>query len=175
MSRVSSICCISLLAGSIFSTFGCSGATTTTPAPHSGISSSAVRRQSTGHWTTVAPMPTARYDLASGVLNGKLYAIGGVGSDNIPVNTVEAYDPTTNTWSSKAPMPKARWAFAACVVNGILYAIGGLDVNHNPVHAVEAYDPTTDTWSKKAAIPTPRYWLGAGDAGGKIFAVGGNS
>ena len=33
-----------------------------------------------GTWTTKASMPTARYSLGVGVINGKIYAIGGTTS-----------------------------------------------------------------------------------------------
>lgn len=47
-----------------------------------------------GTWQTLAPMPTARFSLASGAVNGTVYALGGVvqGSCNA-FNTVEAYAP----------------------------------------------------------------------------------
>jgi len=37
-------------------------------------------------------MPTARYDLAAGTINGVLYAVGGAGNSGI-LNTVEAFAP----------------------------------------------------------------------------------
>lgn len=36
--------------------------------------------QDGGIWQTLAPMPTARQELATAVLNGKIYAIGGYDS-----------------------------------------------------------------------------------------------
>src|SRR5690242_15221774 len=65
-------------------------------------------QQSRGSWTTKASMPTSRYGLSVGVVNGILYAIGG-DTINGPSNTVEAYDPATDTWSAKASMPTARY------------------------------------------------------------------
>src|SRR5437899_10589569 len=57
-----------------------------------------------GTWTTKAPMPTARWGLAAGVVNGILYAIGGGGTSGFSDPTVvEAYDLATNTWTTKAP------------------------------------------------------------------------
>ena len=59
-----------------------------------------------GTWTTKAPMPTARLNLATGAVGGKLYAIGGsIGGNQVDVGTNEAYDPITDTWTAKASMP----------------------------------------------------------------------
>src|ERR1700682_4330960 len=104
---------------------GCSG--TQTPAPSSHSFAAGVQRvpQSLGSWTAQAPMPTAREGVAAGVINGILYAVGGTQSGFTALNTVEAYDPTTNSWSTKAPMPTARGYLGVGVVNGVLYAIGG--------------------------------------------------
>src|SRR5262249_28659903 len=71
-----------------------------------------------GTWSAKAAMPTPRYEVGAGVINGILYAVGGHNASTA-LNTVEAYDPTTNTWSTKASMPTARSA-AVAVVNGIL-------------------------------------------------------
>ena len=75
-------------------------------------------------WTAKAAMPTARTYLATGVVNGVLYPVGGGGSGYLA--TVEAYDPATNNWTAKAAMPTARNSLATGVVNGVLHAVGGL-------------------------------------------------
>ena len=65
-----------------------------------------------GTWLEKASMPTARRGLTAGVVNGKIYAIGGI--DQLErVSTVEEYDPVTNTWTSKASMPTARVSLTA--------------------------------------------------------------
>src|SRR6266576_1225796 len=78
-----------------------------------------------GSWTTKASMLTPRSSLSSGVVNGILYAVGGIAASTAIVATNEAYDPATDTWTTKAPMPTARAGLAVGVVNGIVYAIGG--------------------------------------------------
>jgi len=132
----------------------------------------------TDTWTTKAPMPTARGALAAGVVNGLLYAVGGIVDSPVQTifATVEAYDPTTNTWTTKAPMPTARWALAVSALNGLLYADGGANCNGNcPVNNNEAYDATTDTWAALTPMPTARGWLAAGAANGDVYAVGGST
>jgi len=80
-----------------------------------------------GTWTTLTPMPTDRFAHAVGVINDKLYAVGGnkSGSGYGIVNTLEEYDPVANSWMARAPMPTARQMLAAGVIDGKLYAAGG--------------------------------------------------
>ncbi|GEM_PF-5480153 len=123
-----------------------------------------------GTWITKAPMPTARYALAAGVVNGKLYTIGGAVSGGSGVATVDEYNPGSNTWSSKANMPDARGHLAVGVVNNKIYAIGS--ANEGDSNILE-YDPGSNTWSTKASI-SRRYALAVGVVGNKIYIIGGN-
>jgi len=129
-------------------------------------------------WTAKAPMPRARRELAVGVVNGILYAVGGETDPGTSLNTVEAYDPSSNTWTSRAPMLTARRELAAGVVNGILYAVGGHSggsqdsIYHT---TLEAYDPATNTWTAKAPMPTARNLLAVGVVNGILYAAGGTN
>jgi N-acetylneuraminic acid mutarotase len=132
-----------------------------------------------GTWATRAPMPTGRYGLAVGVINGTLYAVGGYDANHNPVATLEAYDPVADSWTTKTPMPTARGALGAAVIAGVLYAIGGCTTQGCPddlgdVGTVEAYDPSTDSWTTKAPMPTPRESFGVAAIGSVFYAVGGN-
>ncbi len=72
-----------------------------------------------GTWTQKADMPTARFVPSSGVVDGKIYVIGGTpGSPWDTISTVEVYDPATDTWTRKGNMPMVRAAGASSVVNG---------------------------------------------------------
>ncbi len=124
------------------------------------------------NWNTMASMPTARMGLGVGVVNGILYAVGGY--NYTILNTMEAYDPSTNTWSTKAPMPTARRDLSVGVVNGILYAVGGSD-GTNSMSSVEAYDPSTNSWSTKAAMLRPCYGSSVGVINGVLYVVGGGT
>ncbi len=129
---------------------------------------------SPNNWTTQAPMPTARRELAVGVVNGTLYAIGGrTGNASTGLGTVEAYDPATNTWTAKAPMPTPRSRLAIGVINGTLYAVGGRGTSGGALTTVEAYDPATDTWTTKAPMLTARDGLAVGVVNGILYAMGG--
>jgi len=127
----------------------------------------------TDTWTTKAPMPTARAGGAAGVINGILFVVGGTSSSvtggYADLNSVEAYNPTTNTWATKAPMPTAGFGMASAVINGILYVAGFSAASA----AVEAYDPATDTWTTEAPMLTARAGPTAGVINGTLYVVGG--
>ena len=95
----------------------------------------------TNIWSQKADMPTPRHALATGVVNGKIYAIGGGLPAGTPYTDVEQYDPMTDSWTTKSPMPTPRRAFAASVVNGKIYAIGGVGIGAVGLRTVEEYDP----------------------------------
>src|SRR5947199_9852261 len=129
-------------------------------------------------WTDKAPMPTARNKVGVGVLDGKLYVVGGEGQCGpcIATAVLEVYDPSTDTWATKAPMPTARMSLTVAVANGVLYAVGGAIRPPEPgiaVATVEAYDPLTDTWTSKAAMPTPRVAAAGGVVNDIIYVAGG--
>ena len=119
-------------------------------------------------------MPKPRDDLATAVVNGKIYAIGGREQLRPMFATVEEYDPVTDKWTKKADMPTARARLSACVVDGKIYAIGGLDDAGAAVSTVEVYDPVTDKWTKKDDMLTAREFLSTSVANGKIYVIGGS-
>jgi len=121
-------------------------------------------------WTSHAALPTRRFVLGAGAVNGLVYAVGGLDFDNMA--TVEAYDPATNTWTTKAPMPTPRGELGVAAVNDVLYAIGGVN-NRSVVGTVEAYDPVTDSWTTKSPMPTPRSDFGIAVVNGIIYTIGG--
>jgi N-acetylneuraminic acid mutarotase len=94
----------------------------------------------TDTWTRKADIPTARGGSAAGVLDGKIYVIGGVNRKTVFV-TVEEYDPATDTWIKTAHMPTARAALSASVVSGKIYAIGGATFPVVIFPTVEEYTP----------------------------------
>ncbi|MHC4797991.1 MAG: Kelch repeat-containing protein [Planctomycetota bacterium] len=129
----------------------------------------------TDTWTTKAPMPTARGMLTTSVVDGKIYAIGGLLYNmGKTFSTVEVYDPATDTWTEKTPMPTARATPCASAVDGIICVIGG-GYGETAFSTVEAYNPATDTWTEKTSMPEVRTGLATSVVNGKIYAIGGRS
>jgi len=128
-------------------------------------------------WTSKEAMPTARAGLGVGVVNGKIYAIGGNAEDGV-VGTNEEYNPITDTWTTKKSMPTARSGFAIVVYQNKIYCIGGTTGDSDNLVSgftgvVEVYDPATDKWETKTPMPTPRADLCIGVVDGKIYCIGG--
>src|SRR4051812_35390828 len=63
--------------------------------------------QSNGSWQKRAPLPTARQELATAALDGKVYVMGGYDINLNSTALVEVYDPGTDTWSTIHPLPSA--------------------------------------------------------------------
>ena len=63
---------------------------------------------STGVWSAVADMNTARYGHGVTVVDGKLYAAGGKNDDDDAFSSVECFDPSTGQWSVLADMNTSR-------------------------------------------------------------------
>src|ERR1700688_4006842 len=127
-----------------------------------------------GTWTTKAPMPAIRGEVASVVFENKLYAIGGnVAGNAVPRN--EEYDPATDRWRSRAPMPVARDHLGLALVNGKIYTFGGFvrTVHEGAGTDVFEYDPATDTWRARAPLKSPLGSVGVAVVDNKIHVFGG--
>jgi N-acetylneuraminic acid mutarotase len=140
----------------------------------SGVSDSNLAyNPNTDEWTEKTSLPTAREHLASAVVNGKLYIIGGraggIGS-NFDAN--EMYDPVKNTWTTLESMPSKRGGLTAASVYGNIYVFGGEEpggtFNNN-----EKYDPNINKWTEGIPMPTGRHGLIAAAINDKIYVVGG--
>jgi N-acetylneuraminic acid mutarotase len=132
----------------------------------------------TDNWdTTKANMPSGRNSLASVVVNGKIYALGG---QSLAGTTAESsfweYDPLTDTWDTTlAQMPEPRSGLSAAVVNNKIYVVGGWNFSSPKYRrAVLEYDPVINSWdTTKAPMPTPRAYLATCVVNNKIYAFGG--
>ncbi len=138
----------------------------------------------TGSWTTRAPMPTGRSDLAAAVVNNSLgqpvlYAIGGFNPNSGFTRAVEAYNFATDQWSTKAPLPLALLnTNGAAVIAGKVYVSGGAFETAEGLTGLHpglnVYDPIRNRWSKRADMP--RRFAGgvSGVINGKLYVLMGN-
>jgi N-acetylneuraminic acid mutarotase len=114
-------------------------------------------------WKEMAPMPTARTGTGVGVVDGKIYVMGGMIWDK-PIGTNEMYDPASNTWATKASMSNPEWEFATAVYKDKIYCFG---------KTTQIYDPATDSWAIKTPNTITRSSHSACTVKDKIYLVGG--
>ena len=91
-------------------------------------------------------MPAARQEIASAVLNGLIYVIGGYDSAGQSTSSVFVYNPQSNTWSTAASLPIVNNHGAAAVANGRLFAFGGVS------NRAFVYNPAGNSWSEVASM-----------------------
>jgi N-acetylneuraminic acid mutarotase len=152
--------------------------------PHVSVGTVEEYDPGTNTWRTRAPMPTPRNHATAGVVNAKVYVIGGrvgaafvsAGSSNVDV--VEEYDPGADAWgSARAKMPSARSAMASGVHGGRIYVTGGEGQNAQMMYtfrALEAYDPAGNRWAVLPSMPVSRHGLAGAVLGNRLHMVSGD-
>jgi N-acetylneuraminic acid mutarotase len=120
----------------------------------------------TDSWTRKASsIPNTRNNLGAGVVNGKIYFVGGEGA----TAEMDAYDPATDTWITQTPMPTARGSLGVAVANGVLYALGGHTSGYGALLATnEAFTPDCGGCIGPQGPPGP---AGAGLVQGAILIL----
>ncbi len=136
----------------------------------------------TNTWESRNPMSVPRNHAFSGVVNGKIYVIGGrtghgfiLSATNTDV--VEEYNPASNMWSiPKERMPTARSGGASGTDGRRIYVAGGEVTTTELVgafRAVEAYDPATNSWMSLPSMPMPRHGVAGAVIGNRFHLVSG--
>jgi N-acetylneuraminic acid mutarotase len=136
----------------------------------------------TNKWESRNPMSVPRNHAFSGVVNGKIYVIGGrtghgfiLSATNTDV--VEEYNPISDSWSvPKERMPTARSGGASGTDGRRIYAAGGEVTTTELVgafRAIEAYDPVTNSWMTLPSMPMPRHGVAGAVIGNRFHLVSG--
>ena len=150
--------------------------------PARSVGANEVYDPATNKWSTATEMPTARNHAFAGLVNGKIYVIGGrlaTGFITAATNTdvVEEFDPTTNAWSGpKARMPTPRSGGGWGTFGGRIYVAGGEVATPQLVgayRAVEAFEPATNTWITMPSMPIPRHGVAGTIVGNRLHLVSG--
>jgi N-acetylneuraminic acid mutarotase len=128
---------------------------------------------SSNTWAARAPMPTARKQLAAGVLGGVLYAIGGSNAAGTILRTVQAYNPSTNAWTTRTALPSPRWRMnGAAGIKTLLYVAGGVQSGTaSYTKTLYAYNAGTNTWSVKAPMPVAGGCGGSAQISGSLYVL----
>ena len=153
---------------------------TTNEKPHLGTVE--VYDPATDTWAKAQSMNCARCSAAIGVVNGEIYAIGGLGSPPIQeqpdlyLSSVEVFNPKTKQWQEKTEMPAPKALHAASVIDGKIYVIGGYFTKNEEfkkLSTIEIYDPATDHWIQKPDMPIGKWGHKTEVIDGQIYIFGG--
>lgn len=136
----------------------------------------------TDTWTSRSPMPTTRNHASSGMVDGKIYVIGGRQADgrittSSNTDIVEEYDPVADHWGPvKERMPLARSGSGYATRNGKIYIGGGEWITREFLAAfreLEAYDPATNTWEVLPPLPGAVHGNAMACIGNQLHTVSG--
>ncbi|MCW4010672.1 MAG: hypothetical protein NWF05_08640 [Candidatus Bathyarchaeota archaeon] len=149
----------------------------------------------TNTWTKLASIPTAVFNYASAVVDGKIYIIGGIqnftyiGGDTMQqtyTNLVQIYDPQTNQWTIGTSMSTPAGSLGGAATTGELapkriYVVGGNlngrkgGTDYSTVNWTRIYDPETASWSEGASMPTARWGISLVNVNDRLYALGGGT
>ena len=143
----------------------------------------------TDTWAKAQSMNHARCSTAISVVNGEIYAIGGIGwppnrdqsgrylSDPY-LSNVEVFNPKTNQWRERTEMSVPKAAHSTSVIDGKIYVMGGYFVKDRKLKtlsAIEVYDPATDRWTQEPDMLIGKFGHATEIIDGQIYIFGGNS
>lgn len=112
----------------------------------------------TNTWENKTSMLTPRADASTSIVNGKIYVIGGYGTDLKDTGITEVYDPANGSWTIQAAAPFAFGRFASAVVGSSIYLFGSTQ-SYNELMQTKwttytlVYNVENNTWSY--AKPSP--------------------
>jgi N-acetylneuraminic acid mutarotase len=131
------------------------------------------RVKGSGRWRDLAPLPTARANLATAEVGGLVYAIGGLSQAEVTLDVVETFNPRSGRWTTSLPLPQPRDGPGAAGLGGLLYVAGGFVIPDGVTNSVVVYDPKQNTWRSVAPMPTARERLRLVASGRYLYAIGG--
>ena len=139
-----------------------------------------VYNPATDTWKKGTDMPAPRSHFATAVVDGKIYAFGGLTQVERrgrkiekTVSAIEAYDPAADAWQKIGDSPQARQRMATAELNGKVYLSGGSNNVGGGGTTVEVYDVATTQWKKLANLNEKRSGSTASAVNSKIYAIGG--
>jgi len=147
-----------------------SGATTTGPA-----SAPVPTAPAALVWQARASAPAVGQEVASAVLDGRIWVIGGLNSAGAATTRVESYDPATDRWATGPDLPVPLHHEAAATYKGEVVVAGGFqaasDLYSRPSDRVFAL--RGGAWVELPRLRRPRGAAAAGVVGDTLYVVGG--
>lgn len=124
-------------------------------------------------WTSIAPLPAARYGAAAVSVGGtNLYVFGGAAAGTVR-GDVYRYVFATDSWAAIGSLPVAVRNAVAVFFEGRIYVTGGVSAAGASA-LVQVYDVNTGSWSSDTPLPAARSHHGAAlDGEGQMVIAGG--
>jgi N-acetylneuraminic acid mutarotase len=124
-------------------------------------------------WSTKANLWEGRTQASAGVINGKIYLVGGRDGLGHVHPTLFVYNPATDSWSKKADLPVLSLRGAAVAIGGKLYVYTPQNQTTDDWPMLHRYDPVINAWTKLARPPRSVEMPAAGVLDGKFYLAGG--
>ena len=140
----------------------------------------------TDSWSLGAAMPRDVGSVSTAVIDGLIYAAGGIVTAGFTVEDTAVYDPALDSWTVLTDMPEKR-NHAASGTDGTKFYVFGGRVGGNFVtngfEETQVYDPATDSWESSSEVgstlaPLPEARGGMGTAifsRGEFYVFGGET
>lgn len=141
----------------------------------------------TDTWTKAQSMNHARCSAGISVVNGEIYAIGGIGwppnrdtsgryLSSLYLSNVEAFNPKTNQWRERTEMSAPKATHSTSVIDSKIYVMGGYlqeGEKYKILSTIEIYDPTTDRWTQAPDMLIGKSGHATEVVDGQIYIFGG--
>ncbi|MGK2870349.1 MAG: Kelch repeat-containing protein [Mycobacterium sp.] len=133
----------------------------------------AARQTQPDQWRTLPEAPSPRLMMASTVLDGKIWILGGI-RHGASLDTAETYDPQTGQWQTQPPLPIPLHHATAATYRGQVVVIGGASDEIGSA-SDRAFAFSGGNWSELPALKHARAGAAATVVGDRLVVVGGQS
>eukprot|EP00102_Acyrthosiphon_pisum_P002195 XP_001943389.2 PREDICTED: kelch-like protein 17 isoform X2 [Acyrthosiphon pisum] len=124
-------------------------------------------------WKPTVDMLVDRSFYGVGVIDDRIYAVGGDIIGDSQLSSAEVFDVSVQEWRFIPNMSTGRMNLGVAVLDNLLYVVGGYKYPF-ALKSVECYDPTLNIWIPVTQMSTNRRGPGIGVLDGVIYAIGGD-
>lgn len=122
-------------------------------------------------WETSTRMTEKRADCDFKIINGELYAIGGMNESGY-IGTIEKYSSTAEKWQYVTDIPSPSKGYSVASYADEIYIIGGYRDGHF-LSEVKKYNVVNDEWSDVTPMTNKRDQAASAVINNKIYMFGG--
>ena len=108
-----------------------------------------------GVWSTRASLPTARQEMPSAHVAGRIYTPGGYDSAGQTSAVLEVYDVASDRASAAPPMPEGRNHPGVAASGASVYVIGGYTAAGSASSSVFAFHTASSACTSRRPLPAP--------------------